>query len=76
MLYELNETEWFVTTHYYYGFALIMTKRYKEAIIRFQSALNFVERSARAEQQRQIEYKNEQIKKQIDQLYWFRLFES
>jgi tetratricopeptide (TPR) repeat protein len=75
MLYQLNEDEWFVTkewfvtTHYYFGFALIMTKKYKEAIIRFQTALNFVERSARTEQARQIEYKNEQIKKQIDQLY-------
>lgn len=69
MIYELEENEWFITTHYYYGFALIMTKRYKEAIARFQSALNFVERSNRAVQSRAVQYKNEQQNKQIEQLY-------
>lgn len=70
MLCDLGETEWFVTTHYYYGFALIMNKRYKEAIFRFQSALNFVERGSRnPDNMRQIDYKNDQIKKQIDNLY-------
>jgi len=68
MLYELNENEWFITSYYHYGFALVMTKRYKEAIIRFQSALNFVDRSNKI-QTRQIQYKNEQQNKQIEQLY-------
>ena len=69
MLYDLDEQEWFITTVYYYGFALMMKRKYKEAISRFQSVLLFVERSNRNNQQRQVAYKNEQQNKIIDNIY-------
>jgi len=69
MLYDLDEQEWFITTVYYYGFALMMKRKYKEAITRFQSVLSFVERSNRNNQQRQVAYKNEQQNKIIENIY-------
>jgi len=69
LLYDLEDNGWFITTHYYFGFALVMTKRYKEAIVRFQNALNFIERTNRAGPQRQIQYKIDQQNKQVEHLY-------
>lgn len=70
LLYDLNDNEWFITTHYYYSFALIMMKRYHEAIKRLQDGLNFIERNrAKTGGNRVIQYKVDQQNKQIEQLY-------
>jgi len=68
LLYEMEDYEWFITTHYYYGFALVMTKQYKEAIKRFQQALAFIERTQKSPT-RQIQYKVDQQNKQVEHLY-------
>ena len=43
LLYNLKDIEWFITTNYYYGFALLMMKRYQEAINILQRVLNYRE---------------------------------
>lgn len=68
LLYDLQDHEWFIMTHYYYAFALIMMRKYQTGIMMLQEALNFIERSNRSTQ-RQIKYKIDQQNKQVEQLY-------
>lgn len=72
LLYNLKDIEWFITTNYYYGFALLMMKRYQEAINILQRVLNYIERTlnrAGSAPQRTVQYKIDQQEKRVHQLY-------
>jgi len=68
LLYDLEDHEWFISTHYYYCFSLMMKRSYQKAIIHLQEALSYLDRTNR-KAQRLTKYKVDQQKKQVDQLY-------
>jgi len=57
-----------MTTYYYVGFAYMMMHRYGDAINTFSSILTFIQRSKNTTLQRSIQYKQDMLNKQTEQM--------